>query len=221
MIIDPYTWHRVTIETITRLTDDTVAVGFARPAGYHFRAGQYTVVRVTTDTGKQYVRQYSFSSSPEEKTAELLVQREPGGSVSRWFYDDAKPGDSIEISQPLGSFTLEYAKGRPAVLIAGRIGIAPYISMLREKTHPDVRLIYSVRNESQILLPALLDSFDTTYVITETSPRINRDFLRDKLSDGPMCYLCGSKQFVDSLSEVLLQLGVRPSDIKRELFTLQ
>ena len=85
MIIDPYTWHEFVIEEKIEAASDTVAVRFKRPAGYQFRAGQYAIVRVKTDEDRQLIRQYSFTSAPDDDTLELLVQREPSGIVSNWF----------------------------------------------------------------------------------------------------------------------------------------
>src|SRR5690349_2718197 len=107
MIIDPYTWSRLTIEDLTPVSIDTMAVGFKRPVGYEFRPGQYAVVRATLTGDTSTLRQYSFSSSPNDDRLELLIQLEPNGVVSSWFFNGAKVGDVVELSQPLGSFTLE------------------------------------------------------------------------------------------------------------------
>jgi ferredoxin-NADP reductase len=221
MIIDPYTWHRLTVKSITRITGDTVAVGLNRPPAYTFRAGQYAVVRITTADKRQFIRQYSYSSGPQEKSLELLIQREPNGEVSRWFHDTASAGDSIEVSQALGSFTLEPRVTRPILLIAGRIGVAPYISMLRNKRRRGINLLYSVRSIDQVCFPELLRAIPTTIIATDTSPRINIATLEPVLRPKPIVYVCGSKQFVDAICELLSASGVEPGDVHRELFTLQ
>lgn len=222
MIIDPYLWHHCRIEAISRIASDTVSVRLQRPNGYQFRAGQYAVIRVTTADGKSYMRQYSFSSAPADEDLELLVQHEPSGVVTTWFCDTAKPGDTLELSQSFGNFTLEAAPhNRPVLLIAGRIGIAPFISMLRDKKHRKVSVLYSVRTEAQVCFPELLEGYRATIVRTETSPRISTIFLKKMIADSPLVYVCGSKQFVDSITAALYELGVPLEDVKRELFTLQ
>lgn len=221
MIIDPYTWHRFAIETITHITPDTVAVGFTRPPAYVFRAGQYAVVRITKASGETYIRQYSFSSSPNDTTLELLIQREPEGEVSNWFYSEANFGDTVELSQPLGSFTLDKATKRPILLIAGRIGITPFISMLREDHRHDISVLYSVRTKDQICFPELLEQLDVHTITTDTSPRIDGVLLKPLLAKKPIVYICGSKQFVDAIAEYITSSGTPVSDVHRELFTLQ
>lgn len=221
MIIDPYTWSRHQIETITRVTNDTVAVGFKRPTSYHFRAGQYAVVRATMPNGTQLIRQYSFSSAPDDESLELLIQKEPEGIVSSWFFETAVYGDEVELSQPLGNFTLEKTDSRPLLLIAGRIGVAPFISMMRDKKRRKLSVLYSVRNADQVCFPELLEQFRATIIQTDTSPRISAKFLEKLVQDNSTVYICGSKQFVDSMSFLLTGLNISPNDIKRELFTLQ
>ena len=221
MIIDPYTWHQFVIEEKTHASADTVAVRLKRPASYQFRAGQYAIVRTTTGEGRQLIRQYSFASAPDDAFLELLVQREPGGAVSNWFYDGAKAGDTIELSQPFGGFTLESAGKRPVLLIAGRVGVAPFLSMFREAYRDNLTLLYSVRTEDQICFPELLEQHRTQIIVTAHTPRIDKSFLGPLLKERPLVYICGSKQFVDAMMGYVLESGVPEADVRRELFTLQ
>ena len=221
MIIDPYTWQRFVIEDKVKAASDTVAVRFKRPAGYVFRAGQYAVVRTTLDGGRQLIRQYSFSSDPNDSMIELLIQREPSGEVSNWFYSEAALGDSIEMSQPFGGFTLDPTEKRPVLLVAGRVGITPFLSMLRENRKRNLSLLYSVKTEDQLCFPGLLEKFDTRLVITSHSPRIDSSLLAPLLENKPLIYICGSKQFVDAIASYIVETGTPITDLRRELFTLQ
>lgn len=223
MIIDPYTWQRMKIDAVATVATDTVAIRMPRPEGYTFRAGQYAVVRTVIDSAP-LLRQYSFSSNPDDNMLELLVQREPDGIVSSWFCDTAKPGDEIELSQPYGNFTWNNEPG-PTLLIAGRIGIAPFVSILRHhqkvRSHTPISILYSVRETNQICEKDLLDRFETTYLITGSGHRLTKELLQVHLAKDPTVYLCGSKQFVDAMNTLLHDLDVSPDRIRRELFTLQ
>ena len=42
-------------------------------------------------------RSYSLASLPREGTLELHVRRIPGGSMSGWLFDRAKPGDAVQL----------------------------------------------------------------------------------------------------------------------------
>lgn len=218
MIIDPYAWRTFTITEKKLVAEDTVAIRFTKPEDYVFRAGQYAVVRVTIGP-RQLIRQYSFASSPESKTLELLVQKEVGGEVSSWLCDVAEANDTIELSQPFGNFMPEQSK-RPLLFIAGRVGIAPCMSLIREHRHTP-RVLYSVRTRHQVCYAEELHAVDTTIISTDRSPRISQETLLPLLTDSPLVFVCGSKQFVDAMTLLLNKSGVDPKDIRRELFTLQ
>lgn len=223
MIIDPYTWRRITIASVSPAGADTVSVRMPRPDGYEFRAGQYAIVR-TKVAGSPLLRQFSFCSDPGDPMLELLVQRETSGVVSSWFCDEAAQGDEIELSQPFGNFTWDNEPG-PVLFIAGRIGIAPFISMLRHhqetRSQAPVSVLYSVREAGQICEKDLLDTFLTTYIVTSSNGRLSAETLRIHLASDPMVYICGSKQFVDAIHDFLVSLDVPTEHIRRELFTLQ
>ncbi|MEO5499780.1 MAG: FAD-binding oxidoreductase [Candidatus Saccharimonadales bacterium] len=221
MIIDPYHWTSSKIIAIEPVATDTVAVHLERPAGYVFKAGQYSVVRTTLPNGEQRIRQYSFSSSPlAENQLEMLIQREPSGEVSGWFCDDAIVGSEIELSQALGGFVLNNLE-RPTILIAGKVGVAPFLSMLRDGSHPSLSLLYSIRTKDQVCYREELHLYNTAVLETGKNGHINADLLQPFTAKKPVFYICGSKQFVDAMTEILTSIGVPMIDIYRELFTLQ
>lgn len=220
MIIDPYSWRSLEIAELTPIALDTIAVRMKRPKDYVFQAGQYAVVRVAKANGTTLIRQYSFASQPENEILELLIQHEPGGEVSNWFHSEAHVGDMIELSQPFGRFTLDNSS-RPVLLIGGRVGVAPLLSIIRSKPYRDMRLLYSVRSKDQICYEDLLSTIDSTIISTDSQPRISADTLAPLLIGKPLIYTCGSKQFVDTISALAYKSGVAVTDLRRELFTLQ
>lgn len=221
MIIDPYTWHRLKIDDILRVGSDTVAVRFQRPTDYTFRPGQYAIVRATTDSDAALMRQYSFTSRPDDNILELLIQHEPEGEVSTWLCTIAKPGDEVELSQAFGAFTIDPAGKTPFLMIAGRVGIAPFLSMLRSFPDMDVQVLYSVSNAEQACFLDELATQNVTIIDTSKTGRINSENLAPYLAQKPLVYLCGSKQFVDAMTEYAANNHVDKSSIHRELFTLQ
>lgn len=220
MIIEPYTWRSVEITRIDRVSSDTIAVRTKKPDGFAFRAGQYTVIRVTTTSGQMLVRQYSFSSSPDDDWLEFTIQKEPGGEVTSWFHEQATVGAAIEISQAFGHFTFDNTTGRPLIFVAGRVGIAPYMSYLRQATiSNNVRITYSVREPDQVCFWDELKPM-TELFVTREGKRISRADLEPYAQAYPVVYLCGSRQFVEAMQHHFAALGIPPEDIRRELFTL-
>jgi phthalate 4,5-dioxygenase reductase subunit len=122
---------RLRLERLERIATDTWGLTLRHPRGdalETFTPGAH--VRVTSPNGA--VRRYSLCNSPAEGGRyELAVKRDPaghGGSVS--LVDEARVGDSLEVSAPHNAF--ELAPGAAGyVFIAGGIGITPILSMVR------------------------------------------------------------------------------------------
>lgn len=203
---------------VSRITPDVVSIKLARPAGYSFHTGQYVVVRITTADRKSIVRQYSFSSGENDHLLEILIQQEPEGMASSWFFTMAKVGMTIEISQAFGSFTPKNDRKKHLVCIAGRIGIAPFLSMILSGYR--MNLLYSVREKNQVCYPELIQSVGGNVFVSSTGKYITKERLRLVVEPNNVYYICGSKQYVDDMMEMLLDIGVEASDVRRELFTL-
>lgn len=221
MMIDPYTWMQTLILDIRVVASDTVAVRVAKPDGYDFSPGQYSIIRAKID-GTPLMRQYSFSSAPTGNYLEFIIRRLPGGSVSSWFLDQAKTGDLIEITKPYGRFAVEIKSGQ-AVYVAGGVGIAPFVSLLRTRTD-DTTLIYSERTLENVILDKEISKLlgdKYSLVLSGETGRINATLFSELWDTDSRYYLCGSKQFVDSIANLLAEHGVDKSLVHREAFTLQ
>jgi phthalate 4,5-dioxygenase reductase subunit len=118
---------------------------FRRPDGAElpeFTAGAHVVVR----TPNGFLRKYSLCNDPEERDRYVIaVKREAngrGGSLS--LVDDAQLGDELFVSGPRNNFGLVRSAGG-YIFIAGGIGIAPIMAMVRHLTNSDAgkfRLFY-------------------------------------------------------------------------------
>src|SRR3954467_3571640 len=99
----------------------------------------------------------------------VTVKSIGGGVFSNWVGDYLKPGDTLDVMPPHGSFTCEFdsAKSRHLVGIAGGSGITPVMSLIRTslRTEPDSRftLLYGNRDSSSVIfleaLAALKDKY--------------------------------------------------------------
>lgn len=97
-----------------------------------YEAGQFLTIRTTPEGAEKPVtRTYTASSAPSDPAYRISVKREPDGAVSNHLHDTLKVGDLIEAKVPKGAFYIDAAEERPAVLLAGGVGITPMISMAR------------------------------------------------------------------------------------------
>ncbi|PPJ48987.1 FAD-binding oxidoreductase [Rhizobium sp. KAs_5_22] len=101
-------------------------------------AGQHLPIRVTfPGSDKPVIRTYTLSAAPSDGVYRISVKR--GGSVSQYLHDTLRVGDTIEARAPAGDFTIDARAIRPAVLLAGGVGITPMLAMLRHIVYEGLR----------------------------------------------------------------------------------
>lgn len=77
------------------------------------------------------VRQYSLCGPRATSRFRIAVLREPEGrGGSKHLHDHVGLGDRLTLTAPRNTFPLD--PGRPALLVAGGIGITPLLSMIEE-----------------------------------------------------------------------------------------
>jgi ferredoxin-NADP reductase len=235
-IFEPFPYYPATVTAVRDENSRTKTFTLDVAVPWKFRAGHHCVIRLTDENGYIAARDYSISSAPSSGKIEVTVLLAKGGEVSTRLHERMKIGDTLQISKPLGSdFTWEPAADDPLLLIAGGIGIAPLISMLREHrlqhSPAPVRVAYSVRTEEDISFSKDLvaqtefEQIDiwTTRSDTRTaryhSGRINSKGLAPLLEPGQRIYICGPTPFVDAMEKLLhFELGVGAEQIFTERF---
>ncbi len=219
-----------------------------------FRPGQFLTVEVRLPGHAQPLRRcYSISSSPnEQRCYRITVKRiappagapsqVPAGFLSNLMHDRLRVGSMVQILPPAGAFCLDPASTRPLVLIAGGIGITPFLSMLtslaEQNSARPIFLFYGVRNrlehamhdELKALQRAFANIHVTTYYSAPTpSCRMGVDFdvaghvtaegvLRAIGDQNADFYVCGPRPMMDTLPFELKTAGVSEMDIKTETF---
>lgn len=216
--------------------------------------GQFLTIRFKDETAKApLVRCYSLSQAhaPDREyriTVKLLAPPEdapestPWGRASSWLHSRVGVGSVIEVAPPAGNFTLALAAGRPIVLIAGGIGITPYLPMLEyleaQDSEREVWLFHAVRYpEDQIMGDQLAHYAEKSAInviscfsgtaIEEDSLNINEeygwitiDFLRSYLpSSNYEFYICGPPTMMSDFVRGLQDWGVPSSSIHFETFS--
>lgn len=231
--------------TVLELRDETAT---ARTIALAIRgwpghvAGQHIDVRLTAPDGYSAVRSYSIASAPNAyERVEITVERISTGEVSPYLTLDVRVGDELELRGPIGGwFVWRSDQTEPIQLLAGGSGVVPLMGMIRSrslaKSTAAFRLLYSVREPESILYRQELQtlSVQNAYIIvdyayTRSVPtgwsgpprRVNRDLI-SKLtwpaSMGATCYVCGPTGFVESVTDLLIEVGNSREKIKTERF---
>jgi ferredoxin-NADP reductase len=232
------------IGTVTRnapITSRTHALDIELPDWSGHLAGQHVDVRLTAGDGYRAERSYSIASAPHVSTIELAVERLDDGEVSMYLTDVLVPGDQLELRGPIGGhFTWKPADGGPVLLVAGGSGVAPLMSMIRERfaqqSDVPMRLLYSSRSWDEVIyrdelteLAARHAGFELVQTLTRRQPpewtgysrRIDREILASVAyppDAEPLAYVCGPSALVESAAGLLVELGYDPLRVKTERF---
>jgi CDP-4-dehydro-6-deoxyglucose reductase, E3 len=118
------------IVSIDRLAPEIVRVVLKTPptSPMRFLPGQYIDV-----IANGVRRSYSLANAPRgDGLLELLIKRYPGGHLSRFWFEQAKPNDLLRIEGPFGTFFLRDAAPTNILFLATGTGIAPVKALLEE-----------------------------------------------------------------------------------------
>src|SRR5581483_6615941 len=117
----------------------------------HFKPGQFVSLHESIN-GKKITRAYSIVSLPDGNRFELCLNLVHDGVFTPHLFT-LKAGDSIEMTPPLGFFTVR-DPSKEAVFIATGTGIAPFRAMAPDYlSHPHAKqltLLFGVRHEHTI-----------------------------------------------------------------------
>lgn len=241
-------FHTVKVAEIKQETPDCVSVLFDIPDTlkdeFSYTAGQHVIVRKQIN-GEDVRRTYSLCSAPASGLFRIAVRQVDGGQFSTYINHDLKSGDVLDISTPIGEFTLKTDPSKTAnyVGFAAGSGITPIISMIKDvltqEPNSKFLLYYSSRDAEHTIfaeeISALknqnMDRFSYQFILTRQatdSPVFNGRMSGEQATglhkhifaplgiDG--YYLCGPLAMINNMREALIQSGEPEAHIHSELF---
>lgn len=233
------------ISRVARLADRTWNVELEPDAGaghsgkpFRFRAGQFAWLKLHHPLFRITEHPFSISTAPGDWPRLGFTIKEAGDFTAA--VSSLAVGTRAYIDGPYGHFTLDPDETRPLVLLAGGVGMAPMIALLRElRTQRSSRplvLIQGNRAAEQRLFTDELRAMqaelklDVHDVLAEppddwTGPRgiLDRRLLEQLLPperfQDAVFYVCGPPAMIDSVEEILRSgLGVPSARIRSERF---
>jgi len=231
--------------TLTRnetVAEGTMAFHFAKPPGFAFKPGQsmnVSLIDPPETDAKGNARTFSIVSAPHEN--ELVIATRMRDTAFKRVLKSMPAGGRVGLRGPAGMFTLESADARPAVFLAGGIGVTPFMSMLRDAAHSrlgrDLWLFYSNRRpedaaflEELAALPKRHSRchFVGTMVEMAKSGRpwngetgfLDRAMLERHLKDlaASVYYAAGPPGLVEAMRKMLADAGVEDEAIRTDEF---
>jgi ferredoxin-NADP reductase len=224
------------------VAEGTMAFHFEKPVHFDFRAGQaadVTLANPPETDAEGNTRTFSIASSPFEK--ELVFATRLRDTAFKRSLKKVPLGTAVTISPASGSFTLHKNSAKPAVFLAGGIGITPFFSIVRQADHDRLPhrlyLFYSNRRpEDAAFLEELRPSgrsnpnFRLICTMTDMAHSrkewsletglINQEMLSRYLErlQGPIYYIAGPPVMVTGMRKMLVGAGVDEDDIRTEEF---
>ena len=220
----------------------TLALRLSRPEGFQFVAGQAVYVSLPdlekADAGGR-IRTFSIASDPGDSELEIAIRR-TDTSFKRYL-DSAGVGTLVQVEGPYGDLALHDDANRPAVFLAGGIGITPFRSMVVDATSRALPhrmfLFYSNRTPEDAAFIAELRELEAenpkfkliaTFTDSKDVPRngsvehgyINAEMLARHLGDlsAPIFYVAGPPAMVAAMEEMLASAGVSQKNVRAEKF---
>jgi NAD(P)H-flavin reductase len=210
----------------------------------HRKAGQYASIRLMRAEGWSEPHPFTISGAPEDSLLRLTIKKEGRFTSS---IPDLKPGDPVKCMGPLGVFCKDVDAKPTIIMIAGGVGITPFLSVMRHfrniksgnrailfwanKTMEDVFCLDEVKEMTRALNLTIINCLsredDVSRHVQPQYPgvlyekgRLNTDILKKYgITKEASFYLCGPPPMMDAVLEALQTLGVEPSSVEREKFS--
>ena len=234
--------HEVRLLRSELVAEGTMAFYFSRPQDFQFRPGQnltMSLIAPPETDGEGDTRTFTIASPPHEP--DLMIATRMRDTAFKRVLKSAPAGTAVRIDGPNGEMVLHDDVARPAVFLAGGIGITPFLSMAhhaaRERLPHRIFLFYSNRRPEDAAFLAELQNLErlnsnyrliATMAEAEKSARpwsgetgfIRREMLERHLPDTarPVYYFAGPPAMTMAMQQMLEGMGIGEESMRYEEF---
>lgn len=234
----------------SEVAERTLEFRFEKPPGLTFKAGQFmdlTLVDPSESDAEGNTRGFSINSAPDDPDLRFTTRLRD--TAFKRVLQRIPLGTEMRVEGPFGNLTLHNDTSRPAILLAGGIGITPFRSMVRRAAHEKLphRIILFYANRRPEDAP-FLDELralaqanpNFTFVPTITQMGSSRQHWQGetgRIDDAmimrhlqprnttannparPIYYIAGPPRMVAALHTMLNEAGIDDDEIRIEDFT--
>jgi len=208
-----------------------------------FRPGQYMEWTLPHDhpDNRGNRRFFTISSSPGDDTLAIGVEFKDPSSSFKQSLKTMSPGDRVSAGRLAGDFVMPRDPEEKLALVAGGIGVTPFVSMIRDLLHRgEKRDIVVIVTNRYVVSAAYQEVFDrastelgirTVFTLTgsaDTVPaewtgrrgRLDEALLREEIPDFDerIFYICGSQRLVVGVRGVLSRMGIDSTNVRTDFF---
>lgn len=217
---------------------NTWEFSFKKPAGMRFVAGQYLewMLPHRGSDNRGIRRYFTIASAPSEEFLKIGIRIGESMSTYKQALKSMKIGDKLIASQLSGDFVLPKEINNKVALVAGGIGITPFVSQIKEASYKKEQrdmVLYSCNNtliESayrteiaeaakiiplsvvEVLAKEQLPGMETGFLTKEIILRTCPDYLERTW------YISGPPVMVSSYAGMLGEMKVPGNQIKTDFF---
>lgn len=194
-------------------------------------AGQFSYIKIRRVFGEEHPFTV-MGSEPEER--ELVFGIKVEGKYTQKL-SQLDPGSVVLMDGPYGIYTLEGHNQEPKVIIAGGIGVTPFVDLVKHHGNENTYMFNANRTlGSAVKRDRLKEKLGERYVDVISDEEIsgeniingylNEDLVRkhlpDKIIREAVYFICGSQPFYRNYRDMLLKMGVQKDAIFYEEFGL-
>lgn len=223
---------------------DVTSVIIEPPEGEaaHHKAGQFASIRIMTQDGWSEPHPFTISCDATNPNYRFTIKNVGDFTAS---VQGLKPGTPVQCSKPLGAFCEDIENHEHIVMIAGGVGITPFLSVLRtfrsKKADNQIKLFwanktlddaFAVQEISQMTkdlnlqvihvlsrqkeLPGPADDGNVHIRLGHLSKEMLQEF---DISPTASYYVCGPPAMQQAILGMLQSCGIDPGDVQREAFS--
>lgn len=200
--------------------------------GLDYQAGQFVWLNMGHSPFSMRENPFSLSSAPATGPSVSFMIKELGDFTRT--IGEIKPGTVAYLDGPYGNLTVDGREEPGVALIAGGVGLAPLLGILRQLRQTadprEVKVIYGNRIVEQIAYREELGDEGVVYVLSEPpedwqgetgfidGPLMDRAFSENEFRDW-VFVMCGPAVMMDVVEEHLIRRGTPAHRILSERFS--
>ncbi|GGE66040.1 phenylacetic acid degradation protein [Streptosporangium jomthongense] len=242
-------FYSLALKEVRPETRNAVCLSFDVPDDvadkFKYRQGQHIVVRTKLD-GEEVRRTYSICSSVNDHELRIAVKRVDNGLFSNFANEQLKPGSTLEVMPPQGTFGIDLDPEREGnyLAVAAGSGITPILSIIKTTLETEPKSHFTLfygnkgtastmfRDQLQDLKNEYMTRFNLVYIFTREEQDIDLyngridaekcDQLFDHWIDAKNltgAFLCGPQLLTETVRDSLVRHGLDKSKVHYELFT--
>lgn len=198
--------------------------------------GQYIELRVPHENkdSRGDKRWFTLSSSPSEDLVSITTKIIDESSTFKKALHALQVGSVVDMSGPMGDFTLSRDSAQPVLLVAGGIGCTPYRSMVKSMSDTsqntdNISLLYAANELEEVAFKPIFDKLGDKFAIVLNNPatdwtgisgRVDVPMILKQVEgkDNSIIYLSGPEPMIEALAKGLKEAGFNKKNIKTDYF---